>query len=174
MKRTLTAIAAAAALTAGSASALDSESLVINLSGEVDSVCELSPDGTTSYSVDMLDTNNQGALGILYSCNSPYTVSLQSLNGGMKHGESGGTVNIEYDIDAAGFDTGFVFGASQTNSADMQASPVVIVTNTDWQNIFFNGGVRAGSLELSFEDLTEYAVAGTYSDELTITLTATN
>ena len=98
MKRTLTAIAAAVALTAGSASALDSESLEITLGGEVESNCELVPEGSASYDVDMLDTGNQGSLTILYSCNSPYTVSLESLNGGMYHNESTGGVNIDYDV----------------------------------------------------------------------------
>ena len=170
MKRTLTAIAAVA-MFAGSAAALDSEELTINLSGEVDSVCELVPEGTASYNVDMLDTGNQGSLTILYSCNSPYTVSLESLNGGMQHAESGGSVNIDYDIEAAGF---FGFGATSTNSAAMNGTPVVIVTNSDWQNILLNGGLRTGNLDLSFDSLSEYAVAGTYSDELTIRLTATN
>ena len=170
MKRTLTAIAAAAVL-CGGASALDEEELVINLSGEVDSVCELVPEGTASYDVDMLDTGNQGSLSILYSCNSPYTVSLESLNGGMYHNESGGAVNIDYDIEAAGW---FGTGYTSTNSGDMYGSPVVIVTNNDWQNILLNGGLRTGNLALSFDSLSEYAVAGTYSDELTITLSATN
>lgn len=170
MKRTLTAIAAVA-MFAGSAAALDSEKLTINLSGEVDSVCELVPEGTASYNVDMLDGSNQGSLTILYSCNSPYTVSLASLNGGMRHAESGGSINIDYDVEAAGF---LGSNATSTNSEDMDTTPVVIVTNSDWQNILFNGGLRTGNLQLSFDSLSEYAVAGTYSDELTITLTATN
>ncbi|MEP0316871.1 MAG: hypothetical protein ABJL57_15855 [Hyphomonas sp.] len=170
MKRTLTAIAAAVALTAGSASALDSETLDINLSGEVDSNCELIPEGTASYAVDMLETGNQGSLTILYSCNSPYTVSLESANGGMYHNESTGGVNIDYDVEASWLGLGI--GATTTNSASMAGTPVTIVTNNDWQNILFNGGTRTGNLDLSFDSPTEYAVAGTYSDVLTIILAA--
>ena len=170
MKRTLTAIAAAAALTAGSASALDSETLDITLSGEVDSNCELIPEGTASYDVDMLETGNQGSLTILYSCNSPYTVSLESLNGGMYHNQSSGGVNIDYDVEASFLGIGI--GATSTNSASMAGTPVTIVTNNDWQNILFNGGTRTGNLDLSFDSPTEYAVAGTYSDVLTIILAA--
>lgn len=169
MKRTLTAIAAAAAL-CGTAAAQDSEQLDINLSGEVASNCELIPEGTASYNVDMLNTGNQGSLTILYSCNSPYTVSLESLNGGMRHGESGGLVNIDYDVEASFLGIGI--GATTTNSADMQGTPVDIVTNASWSNILTNGGTRTGNLDLSFDSLSEYAVAGTYADTLTIALTA--
>ena len=170
MKRTLTAIAAAAAF-CGVAAAQDSEDLVINLSGEVESNCELVPEGTASFDVDMLETGNQGSLSILYSCNSPYTVSLTSTNGGMSHQESGGAVNIDYDIEASFLGLG-IFAPTTTNSADMSGTPQVIVTNNDWQNILFNGGTRTGNLDLSFDNAFEYAVAGTYSDTLTITLAA--
>lgn len=170
MKRTLTALATVAIMAAG-AHAQDSESLVINLSGEVASNCELIPEGTANYNVDMADTGNQGSLTILYSCNSPYTVSLQSTNGGMRHAESSGAVNIDYDVEASFFGLG-IFSPTSTNSADMQGSPVVIVTNNDWENILTNGGTRTGNLDLSFDSLSEYQVAGTYSDELTVTLAA--
>ncbi len=167
----LAALAIAAPIMAATpAMAQDSESYVIALSGSVASNCELIPEGSGSYAVDMLETGNQGVLTILYSCNSPYTVSLQSLNGGMRHSESGGAVNIDYDVEASFLGIGI--GATSTNSASMQASPVVIVTNNDWQNILLNGGTRTGNLDLSFDSLAEYAVAGTYEDELTITLAA--
>jgi len=172
MKRTLTTLAAVAML-AGAATAVtpDSESLVISLGGEVESNCELAPEGTASYAVDMLNTGNQGSLTILYSCNSPYTVSLESANGGMEHQESSGAVNIDYDIEASFLGLG-IFSPTSTNSADMNGTPVVIVQNNDWQNILTNAGIRTGNLDLSFDSLNEYAVAGTYEDELTITLTA--
>lgn len=88
----------------------------------------------------------------------------------MRHSESGGAVNIDYDVEASFLGLGI--GATSTNSASMQAAPVVIVTNTDWTNILLNGGTRTGNLDLSFDSLAEYAVAGTYEDELTITLKA--
>lgn len=157
-------------LAATPAMAQDSESYAIALSGSVASNCELVPEGSGSYSVDMLETGNQGVLTILYSCNSPYTVSLQSQNGGMRHMESDGAVNIDYNVEASFLGLGF--GATSTNSEAMQAAPVPIVTNTDWVNIAANIGTRTGNLDLSFDNLAEYAVAGTYEDELTITLTA--
>ena len=169
----LLATAAASALfVAAPASAQvapDSESFTLALNGTVQSNCELIPEGSGTANVDMLNTGNQGALVIAYSCNSPYTVSLTSLNGGMRHAESNGAVNIDYDVEAQGF-----FGGNQTstNSATMHGTPVVIVTNNDWQNILTNGGLRTGNLDLSFDSLNEYAVAGTYSDQLTITLAA--
>lgn len=151
--------------------AKDSETYKVALSGSVASNCELVPEGSGSFPVDMLNTGNQGSLTIVYSCNSPYTVSLQSKNGGMRHAESGGTVNIDYDIEASFLGLGI--GATKTNSANMQATPIAIVSNNDWQNIAVNGGTRTGNLDLSFDNVGEYRVAGTYADELTITLAAT-
>ncbi|MCK0098599.1 hypothetical protein MWU38_04335 [Qipengyuania sp. S6317L1] len=164
------ALAIPALVVATPAAAQDSESFTLALSGSVDSNCELVPEGSGAFTVDMLDTGDQGALTIVYSCNSPYTVSLQSLNGGMEHQESGGSVNIDYDIESSFL--GLPFGVTTTNSADMQASPIVIVTDNDWQNILTNGGTRSGDLDLQFDSLAEFAVAGTYQDELTITLAA--
>jgi hypothetical protein len=166
----LAAAAIPALVFATPAAAQDSEQFVLALSGSVDSNCELVPEGSGTLAVDMLDTGDQGALTIVYSCNSPYTVSLQSLNGGMEHQESGGAVNIDYDIQSSFL--GLPFGVTTTNSANMQAAPVVIVTDNDWANILVNGGTRSGDLDLQFDSLAEFAVAGTYSDELTITLAA--
>lgn len=158
---------AMAALFAAPAFAGDFESYVINLEGSVTSNCELVPEGSTTANVNMLETGNQGFLVVAYSCNSPYEVTLSSLNGGMEHQESGGAVNIDYDIEAT-------FGGFATvNSVAAQGTPQPIATNTDWTNILLNGGARTGNLDLSFDSLAEYAVAGTYNDTLTITLAAT-
>lgn len=163
-------LSVAALMAAAPASAQDSESYVLGLSGSVASNCELAPEGSGTFNVNMLNTGNQGSLTILYSCNSPYTVSLQSLNGGMKNVTSGGVVNIDYDVEASFLGIGI--GATTTNSAAMQAAPVNIVTDNDWQNIATNGGTRTGNLDLSFDNVGEFAVAGEYEDELTITLAA--
>lgn len=159
-----------AALVTSPVLAQDSESFVVNLNGSVASNCELAPEGSANFNVDMLNTGNQGVLTVVYSCNSPYTLSLQSANGGMRHVESGGAVNIDYDVEASFLGLGI--GATSTNSAGMQASPVVIVTDNDWTNILLNGGTRTGNLDLSFDNVGEFAVAGTYEDQLTITLAA--
>jgi type 1 fimbria pilin len=156
----------AALFTAAPAAAQDSESYAINLGGSVASNCELTPEGSTNATVNMLNTGNQLLQVIAFSCNSPYTVSLKSLNGGMKHAQSGGSVNIDYNVEAT------FGGFSTVNSANMQATPVVIVTDNDWTNIALNGGVRTGNIDLDFDGLGEYAVAGDYADTLTITLAA--
>ncbi len=162
----LVAAAIPAALFAVPAAAQDSESFEIALSGSVASVCDITPEGTGSYNVDMLDTNNQGFLIVAFSCNSPYIVTLESANGGMEHQESGGSVLIDYDVEAT-------FGGFGTvNSAVMAGSPQTIVTETNWANILTNGGVRSGNMDLQFGSLAEYAVAGTYEDTLTIAVTA--
>jgi hypothetical protein len=170
MKRTFTAIAAVA-LVGGAAHAVtpDSESLVILLNGEIESNCELAPEGTTSFAVDMEDYGNQGTLAIAYSCNSPYTVTLQSLNGGMEH--ESGLLNLEYDIEHIGWDQNGINGGS-VNSAAMQAAPVEIANSPNWENIVTNLGVRTGNLDLNLPPFSEQAVAGEYEDELTLTLTA--
>jgi hypothetical protein len=164
-------IAIAAVAPASAQVAKDSEQYKLALSGSVASNCELLPEGSGSYTVDMGDTGNQGVLTIAYSCNSPYTVSLQSLNGGMRHAESNGSVNVRYDVEASFLGTGL--GGTSTSSTAMKNAPVVIVTDNDWTNILLNGGTRTGNLDLQFNGLTNYEVAGTYSDELTITLAAT-
>ena len=147
----------------------DEESFVLSLAGSVDSNCELIPEGSGNYNVNMLNTGNQGNLVIAYSCNSPYTVALSSLNGGMRHSESGGSVVIDYDVEASGFAPGT---STSTAASSIFGSSQVIVTNSDWQNILTNGGLRTGNLDLQFAGVSEYAIAGTYADELTITLAA--
>lgn len=160
----------AAAAPASAQVGKDSEQYKLALSGTVASNCELAPEGSGTYNVNMSETGNQGVLTILYACNSPYTVSLQSLNGGMRHAESNGAVNVRYDVEASWLGTGL--GATSTSSAQMKATPIVIVTDNDWTNILLNGGTRTGNLDLQFNGLSNYEVAGTYSDELTITLAA--
>ncbi|MDT0575603.1 hypothetical protein RM533_05345 [Croceicoccus sp. F390] len=163
------AITAAVLATSASAQVVkDSESFAIALSGTVASNCELTPEGSGSYNVNMLDVTDQGLLAITYACNSPYTVSLQSQNGGMRHQESNGAVLIDYDIDSSFLG----FNRVTVNSANMKSAPATIVTDSDWKNIALNGGARQGDLGLSFDNLAEYAVAGTYSDTLTIKLAA--
>lgn len=164
------AIAMVAASSASAQVGKDSEQYKLALSGTVASNCELLPEGSGTYNVNMSETGNQGVLAIAYSCNSPYTVSLQSLNGGMRHAESNGSVNVRYDVEASFFGTGI--GATSTSSTTMKNAPVVIVNDNDWTNILLNGGTRTGNLDLQFNGLTNYEVAGTYSDELTITLAA--
>ena len=144
----------------------DSESYEIALNGSVASVCDITPEGSGSYNVNMLNSGNQGFLVVSFSCNSPYIVTLESANGGMEHQESGGSVVIDYDVEST-------FGGFATvNSADMHGTPQTIVTETSWANIGLNGGMRSGNLDLSFDSLSEYAVAGTYEDTLTIAVTA--
>lgn len=147
----------------------DSETLDINLNGQVDSRCELIPEGSVSYTVDMADINTQGFAAIAYSCNSPYTLTIVSANGGMKHQESN-SINIDYDLYTFGFggaDDGFKsFTASQITSA------AIVDQENSWQNILLNGGITAGTMDLQFAGLSEYQVAGTYKDTLTLTLSA--
>lgn len=178
MKKTFLAGAAAAiafvaspAMAQGVPAAPD-ETLAINLNGSVPSECNLTPSGSTNYTVDMLDFGNQGGLVIEYSCNSPYTVSLQSQHGGMRHSESSGLVNIPYGVETIGFDPNGLT-ATNTSSTDMQAAAEPIAVVTSWQNIAANLGIRYGELDLNFaSNINEYAVAGTYEDVLTITLSA--
>lgn len=171
MKIATTAIATIAMLaTAGTATALtaDEESLTFELNGEIESNCELTPDGNVAYDVDMTDFGNQGFAAVVFSCNSPYELTISSLNGGMKHAESGGTINIEYDVETFGFAT----GPQSFNSSDISATPGVVVSDTDWVNILANIGAQAGNLDLIFPGFVDSFVAGTYEDELTLTLSA--
>lgn len=173
MKRTFTAIAAAAALFAGTATAqtlvADSETLTYNLNGFVQSQCELTPNGNQSKNVVMTAPNAQGIGQIVFSCNSPYEVTVQSTNGGMQHAQS--TLLIPYQLRHGGS-----IGSEPTNygpyydSSDLTTAKVLDESD-DWQSIASNRGQRQINLDVLFDDDT-YAVAGNYSDTLTVTLTA--
>jgi len=148
----------------------DSDTFTVNLNGSVASQCALLPNGSVNFPVDMLNTGNQGLLAIAYSCNSPYTVSLESDNGGMLNTTSGGVVNIPYAVEAISTTS----GAVAVNSQDMHGVPVTVITETSWLNILANGGLAAGNIDLNFTGiLDQYAVAGDYEDTLTIVLEAT-
>jgi hypothetical protein len=149
------------------ASAQDSEQFVLSLAGSVTSQCELLPEGSGNYNVNMLEFGDQGLGVIAYSCNSPYTVSLESANGGMYN--SAASLTIPYAVEAVSTNN----GAITVESGDMHGTPVDIVTETNWANIFVNGGIAGGDLDLNFAGiLDQYAVAGDYEDTLTIVLAA--
>lgn len=172
MKYVLLSAVAAVAMT-GAAYAQDSESLTYELNGSIDSNCELVPEGTIAVNVDMLDFGNQGLAAVAYSCNSPYTLTIESLNGGMEHQESGGAIVIEYDVETFGFfNDDFGNGPNSFNSAAIQGTPGLVAEDLSWTNILLNGGVQTGNIDLIFPGLAESNVAGTYEDELTLVLEA--
>lgn len=171
--KVLTKLAVAAAVPAlvfaVPASAQDSEQFVLNLAGSVASQCELLPEGSGNYNVNMLEFGDQDLGFIGYSCNSPYTVSIESANGGMYNLNSGGAVVIPYAVEASSTNSPPV----TVESGDMHGTPVDIVTETNWANLLANGGIATGDLDLNFFGiLDEYAVAGDYEDALTIVLQA--
>lgn len=175
MKRTLTAFAAVA-LMAGAAHAQltpDTDSLEYQLNGTIDSVCVLAPNGTSVVNVDMSNLGNQGLAAVIYSCNSPYTLSITSANGGLRHNESNGAIVIQYDVETFGFgNDDFGNGPQSFNSAAIQATPAVVAQDLSWTNILLNGGLQTGNLDLIAPSLANTNVAGTYLDTLTLTLTA--
>lgn len=142
----------------------DSDSVEINLNGEVASVCFLTPDGPVTKTLNMTNVTAQQLVGILYSCNSPYTVTLTSQNGGLKHNSA--PFKVAYDVRIAGT------GGFQTRSAQSLTGGVAIAQDTDWTNIALNGGGQALTFDLNFNGLTDYQVAGTYSDKLTVSIKA--
>lgn len=174
MKRTLTAIAAVTALLAGTATAQtltpDSETLTYNLNGFVQSSCELTPNGNQNKNVVMTAPNAQGIGQITFSCNSPYEVTVVSANGGMQHGQSpllipyqlrhGGSIGTEPTNYGPYYDSSALTGTGQT-----------LDESDDWLSIASNRGQRQINLDVLFDDDT-YAVAGNYTDTLTVTLTA--
>jgi hypothetical protein len=143
----------------------DSDSLEINLNGEVQSVCFLTPDGPVTKTLNMANgLTPQQLVGIAYSCNSPYTVTLKSQNGGLKHNSA--PFKVAYDVIIAGT------GGLQSRSAQSLTGGVAIAQDTDWTNIALNGGAQALTFDLNFNGLTDYQVAGTYSDKLTVSIKA--
>ncbi len=175
MKRTLTAIAAATALLAGTGSAqtlvADQEVLTYNLGGFVQSECNLTPNGTVNKNVIMTAENAQGVGQINFSCNSPYQVAISSANGGMKHQQS--PLVIPYQLRHAGklnSEASVNYGP-YVGSDTLAAPGLVVEESLDWLSIASNAGYRQINIDVLFDDDT-YAVAGNYSDALTVTLTA--
>lgn len=173
MKRTLTAIAAMAAVFAGTASAQnvlvgDTETLNYNLTGFVQSECTMTPNGNVNRNIVMDAVNAQGVGAVEFSCNSPYTLSVKSANGGMQHQQS--SLLIPYQLR-----TGSLLenqGTLVIDSADLaQGDGEEVETSTDWLSIIANRGKRQINLDVGFTDDT-FRVAGNYSDTLTVTLKA--
>jgi len=166
----------AAAFVAGAAQAQvmpDSESLQYELTGTIASNCVLTPNGTQVVNVDMSNFGNQGLAAVAYSCNSPYTLTIASANGGLEHQESGGAITIAYDVKTFGFlNDDFGNGPQSFNSTAIAATPAVVAKDLSWTNILLNGGVQVGTLDLIAPTLANTNVAGTYKDTLTLTLTA--
>ncbi|MGY6661034.1 MAG: hypothetical protein ACXIVO_01810 [Glycocaulis sp.] len=171
MKKLIFASAAAIIMSAAASYAQDSESLTYNLNGSIASNCEIVPEGVVNVNVDMLNFGNQGLAAVAYSCNSPYELTIQSANGGMEHQESGGAIVILYDVETFGFFNTTGNGPQSFNSAAIVA-PQVVATETSWANILVNGGLQLGNIDLVFPGLANSNVAGTYEDQLTLTLTA--
>ncbi|MGY6531214.1 hypothetical protein [Glycocaulis sp.] len=174
MKKLIFASAAAIIMSAAASYAQDSESLTYNLSGSIASNCEIVPEGVVNVNVDMLNFGNQGLAAVAYSCNSPYELTIQSANGGMEHQESGGAIVILYDVETFGFFNTTGNGPQSFNSAAIAApASAVVATEDSWANILVNGGLQLGNIDLIFPGLANFNVAGTYEDQLTLTLTAT-
>lgn len=164
-KLMLAAIPAMLAATPAMASvSADSKSLDIHLNGEVASKCELGATGSSTRTLDMSKKTAQELVIIGYSCNSPYTVTLTSLNGGMKHNSA--NFKVAYDVIILGL------GSVQTKSAASLQGGFAIDTSNNWTNIILNGDAKSLSFDLNFNGLTDYQVAGSYNDKLTVAITA--
>lgn len=173
MKKLISGMVAAAvvALSVGSAGAetLDKKEYAINLTGSVASLCVMTPNGSTTKTVDMANTGNQVLLGVAYSCNSPYKLTVASKNGGMKH--QSGTFTIPYDLETNFLSSG---GAKKIAAASMASAPVLVDSVATWNNVLTlaQAGLQTGNIDLAFPDASKYAVAGKYDDTITITLAA--
>lgn len=173
-KLMLAAIPAALVATPAMAAG-DSESLNINLNGSVASECSLTPNGSVDRTLNMASGLPQvlESVALVYSCNSPYKVTLKSQNGGMEHQESSGAFKIAYDVIVTG--TG-VSGFTDTYAASaLTGGGEIIVENNDWLNIWHNGGANGLTFDLNFNPgliPSDYQVAGTYKDTLTVTVAA--
>lgn len=173
MKRILLLSAALCAV-AGAAHAVtpDSETLTYKLSGEIASTCELVPEGTINYTVDMTNLGNQGFAAVAYSCNSPYTLTIETLNGGMRHVESNGAITVDYRIETFGFTGGSGAGPQVFIASQVKSNPEELDKVTTWESLLANAGIQTGNMDLIFPGLSEYPVAGTYKDEVKLVLKA--
>lgn len=143
-----------------------SDNVDIVLNGEVPSICFLTPDSAVNKNVDMANgLTSQNLVTINYSCNSPYTVTLKSANGGMKHHSN--TFTVKYDVKVLGIPTGGSYHAANLAGAGQS-----IDSSNNWTNIGLNGDIKNLRLDLEFNGLNDYLVAGNYTDTLTVGIKA--
>ena len=185
MKHSILAVASAIALATGAASAQDNTpaQLAFNLNAQVGSVCGVYNGSGTEIDVDFgelssTDSNSkveQSAGSVSYACNAPdgFTRTINSTNGGylFRDGTSGGNNNqIGYEIRHGG-GSGLSTGWTQLTSA----------VNSDHGGAAFLSG-QTGSVDFRVDGVridtgangapSTNVFAGSYSDVVTITLTA--
>lgn len=137
----------------------------IDLSGEVPLVCEVSlSSGASSATVLMTNTaDNQAIMSLVYLCNDPdgIDVDLSSLNGEL---DGPGTFDVAYSILQEG-DPGCTVASADAST--YSPGPV------DFFSFLQDGDLADDGLACSFKvNLdTAAAVAGTYTDTLSFTVT---
>ncbi|MGJ3231994.1 MAG: hypothetical protein ACFE0P_09360 [Oceanicaulis sp.] len=164
----------------------DSDTAVLNLFGTVDAECEIAwAEGGQSkdvhFEVDDTAEVNGGTdeydAGTLEaSCNSPYTVTMSSANGEMRH-HSQSNLMFDYRINFAGDST------EEIQAEDAQAAPqeVASISTFDFLsdngsdlelevkiNFFFSSASDTGFLAPEDRQL----IAGEYTDTLTFEVVA--
>ena len=92
-------------------------------------------------------------------------MTLKSANGGMKHHSNTFTVN--YDVKVSG-----IPAAAPYHSANLVGTGKEIDSSNQWTNIGNNIDIKNLRLELEFNGLNDYQVAGNYTDTLTVGIKA--
>jgi hypothetical protein len=167
----------------------DSESATLTLNGEIAVECSLGlGDATTqtaSADVDLMKgrLTNQAMPSIYYGCNAPYTLTVQSANGGMVNQSAPNgsyQYTARYGLNFDGVPTGT--GDSNNNALDQYElgqtvhTPFVIV-NQGWDAIgqlVDQISVLNVEVDLGAGGATdgENYLAGQYEDQLTFVITA--
>ena len=157
-----TTIAAAVALASTSALAND---INVEVTGEVEDVCTLTTTGGNPVdsveNVDLNDTSDQNLGRLIYTCNSGngFTRTATSTNGGTLNGESFGQT-IDYDLVFTGEPGLYQKGQPTPNLTKIFAADAGFVAG------------KTGQVKVNIPSLPAGLYADTYSDDVTIAITA--
>lgn len=155
-----TALAFAAALVIGAGSA-KADSFNVTVQGVVDSVCEVTNDSIASTTTLDLETTSAQEIGDLtYTCTNPggFSRSVSSANGGKLQS---GSQSINYQVSHTGTGS-MAFSATQLASA---------YTSGHSGSADFAAGQTA-KMYITVPSVPSNLLAGTYTDTLTVSITA--
>jgi hypothetical protein len=162
MKNTLKTTALALALTTAlGMSQAQANSINFSVEGQVASVCEITNDSIASTTTLDLDSTSAQSLGnVTYTCSSPngFTRRISSTNNGQMH--SNGQY-IAYQLSHTG-NNGLSFGPEQLTSQK--------VSSISGASALADG--ESAALSVTIPSVPNNLLAGTYTDQITIEVTA--
>ena len=161
MKKTIRTLAIGLALTFATADLAQANSFNFNVQGVVPGICEVTnEDIAATTTVDLEITSAQAVGDLTYKCTNPggFTRTITSTNSGSldANGQS-----IDYQVTHTG-NGGLSFAATQLSSPK--------VDNLSGASVFASG--ETASISVTIPSLANDLFAGTYTDTITVDVTA--